>query len=74
MGEVILKFAYINQYSDGSNFKMIPLIKIPTEVFPLSGAIATKVLSYEAGCDDRGQAYRSSHKAWVQAMYVLCIH
>jgi hypothetical protein len=36
---------------------MIPLIKIPIEVFPLSGAIATKVLSYEAGREDRGQAY-----------------
>jgi hypothetical protein len=31
---------------------MIPLIKIPTNVFPLSGAIATKVLSYEADCND----------------------
>jgi hypothetical protein len=31
-----------------------------------------KVLSYEAGCDDRGQAYKSLHKAWVQAMYVSC--
>jgi hypothetical protein len=69
-----LQFAYINQYSDGRNFKMIPLIKIPTEVFPLSGAIATKVIIYEAGCDDWGQAYRSSHTAWVQVMYVLHIH
>jgi hypothetical protein len=73
-GKVIFKFAYINQYSNGSNFKMIPLIKIPTEVFPLSEAIATKVLSYEAGRDDQGQAYQSSHKAWVQALYVPRIH
>jgi hypothetical protein len=30
-------------------------------VFPLSGAIATKVLSYGAGRDDRGQIYQSLH-------------
>jgi hypothetical protein len=29
-----------------------------------------KVISYEAGRDDQGQAHRSSHKAWVQVMYV----
>jgi hypothetical protein len=36
---------------------MIP----PMKVFTLSGAIATKVLSYGAGHDDRGQTYQSSH-------------
>jgi hypothetical protein len=29
-----------------------------------------KVLSYKADRDDWGKAYRSLHKAWVQAMYV----
>jgi hypothetical protein len=33
---------------------MIPLIKTSTNVFPLSGEIATKVLSYEADCNNRG--------------------
>jgi hypothetical protein len=30
-------------------------------VFPLSGAIATKVLSYGAGHDNRRKTYQSSH-------------
>jgi hypothetical protein len=40
-------------------------------MFSLTCAIINKVLSYGASCDDRGQTYRSSHTAWVQAMYVL---
>jgi hypothetical protein len=42
-------------------------------MFPLSGAIATKVFSYEASRDDWGQAYRSSHKG-VGTSHVCAAH
>jgi hypothetical protein len=33
---------------------MIPLTKIPTNMFPISEAMAKKVLNYESGRDDHG--------------------
>jgi hypothetical protein len=51
--------------------KLVPN-KIPN-VFSLSEAIANKVLSYVTSRDNRGP-YQSLHMAWVQAIYVPCIH
>jgi hypothetical protein len=68
---VWILFVLVFRYTAVAQNKIIPN-KI-LNMFSLSEAIATKVLSYGAGHDDRGQKYRSSHIS-VGTSHVCAAH